>query len=259
MTTGSSISSQDLEQFFRDCYPLIPIPSLTAKTAIMTAPLPIDELGRFFADLDFRLEIERKTKLQSDLQLASEFSVFQFIEADENKLSDILAMLLDPQGTHGQQNLFLKSFVAKLKLNSEPSLQDAKVVREAITDTLSRNRRIDILVKTKGFVLAIENKVDSGEQQDQLKDYHEHLKNLPQKNYCLVFLTPEKRESISIPDQTATTLRSERMLIQWTYKEIIEWLEECRRWCEAEKTRHFLADFMQYIKTHLLRDQPEAE
>jgi hypothetical protein len=35
------------------------------------------------------------------MRLATGFNVFHLIEPDENKLSDILAGLLDPKGSHG--------------------------------------------------------------------------------------------------------------------------------------------------------------
>ena len=259
MKAKKSISSQDLACFFKDCAPVVPVADSKAKSSTRNRFPPSEELESFFSDLDFRLEIQRKTELQTNRYLAGKFSVFPFIEPDENKLSRILAMLLDPRGAHGQQELFLKLFVAGLKRNSETNLQNAKVVQEAITSNLSRNRRIDILVTTGIFALAIENKVESDEQEDQLKDYHEHLKKLNKEDYCLVFLTPARRELISIPDEMASTLRKKKNLIEMTYREIREWLEECRRWCEAEKMRQFLADFIQYVDLHLLRDKPEAE
>jgi PD-(D/E)XK nuclease superfamily len=211
-----------------------------------------EELERFFSDLGFRLEIQSRTKSQLDRHLASEFNIFEFIEPDENRLSDILAMLLNPQGAHGQKELFLKLFLVRLGRNSEPSLQDAQVVREALTHTISSFlRRIDILMTSERFVLALENKVDAREQRDQLKNYHEHIQML-QEDYCLIFLTPDGRKPESISSDTASKLRGEHKLFELSYtKDIRQWLEECRRWCEAEKIRCFLADFIHYINTNL--------
>jgi hypothetical protein len=42
-----------------------------------------------------------------DRKQATGFNVFDFIDPDENKLSDVLAWLLDPKGSHGQGDVFL--------------------------------------------------------------------------------------------------------------------------------------------------------
>jgi len=264
MKTGNPVSGQDLEQFFGGCEPRIAVSSIKRSVANAQPRVQPDELKGFFSDLDFRLEIENKSKNQLDRYLGSEFSVFKFIEPDENGLSDILAMLLDPRGDHGQQDLFLKRFIERLGRSSEPSMDDTKVVREALTHSIdSSRRRIDILVTSEHLALAVENKVDAGEQQEQLKDYHDHVGRLcqkDQKDYCLVFLTPSGRKAESIDEDDATKLRDEHKLFELSYKRDIRlWLEECRRWCEAENIRYFLADFICYIKTHRSFQQPEEE
>ena len=254
MKIGNSVSRQDLEQFFDECDPRIAVSAFTHNAAHTEARFQPEELKSFFSDLDFRVEIQSATKRQLDRRLASDFSAFGYIEPDENRLSDILAMLLDPRGAHGQQDLFLKLFMHRLLgRSSEPSLHEAKVIREALTHTISNYlRRVDILVATGGFALAIENKVDSGEQEDQLKAYHEHVQRLVGEDYCLVFLTPDGRKSRSVSEETATRLRCRKRLFELSYARIRDWLQECRRWCEAEKIRYFLADFIHYIETHPL-------
>src|SRR5437867_1153829 len=121
MNPGTSIARQDLEQFFQECEPRVPVPSIKHSTVSARPRVQLDELKGFFSDLDFRLEIQNKSKSQLDRHLASEFSVFKFIDIDENKLSDILVMLLDPRGVHGQQDLFLKLFIDRLGRVSEPN------------------------------------------------------------------------------------------------------------------------------------------
>jgi len=43
-------------------------------------------------------------------KLAPRFNCFDFINPDENKLSEVLAELLDPKGTHAQGDVFLRLF-----------------------------------------------------------------------------------------------------------------------------------------------------
>src|SRR5260370_18889236 len=253
MKPGTSIARQDLEQFFDECEPCVAISSNKLNAVNARPCVQPDELKRFFSDLDFRLEIQIKSKSQLDRHLAREFSVFKFIDPDENGLSDILKMLLDPRGAHGQQDLFLKLFIDRLCRSSERNMENTKVVREALTHAIgSFLRRIDILITSNHVTLAVENKVDAGEQPDQLKDYHDHIQKLPHKDYCLVFLTRDGREPESIPKDVATKLRDEHKLFELSYeKDIRQWLEEYPPWCEAENIRYFLADFIYYINTRL--------
>src|SRR5438552_13644505 len=111
MRIGNSISRQDLEQFFDECDPRIAVSGFTHNATHTEVRFQPEELKPFFSDLDFRLEIQNKSKSQLDRHLASEFSVFKFIDPDEAGLSDILKMLLDPLGAHGHQDLFLKLFI----------------------------------------------------------------------------------------------------------------------------------------------------
>ena len=259
LTPSDPISPQDLDRFFEECDSRVATSDHNAAND--QALLQREELEIFFSNLDFRLEIQSATQRQLDRHLAGQFNVFEFIEPDENRLSAILAMLLNPRGAHGQQGLFLKLFLARLGRGSEPGLDDARVVREALTHTItSFLRRIDILVTTGSLTLAVENKVNSAEQEYQLRDYHEHIQGLGQKDYCLVFLTPDGRKATSIPEETASKLRSEHRLLELSYSnDLHAWLEECRRWCEADRIRHFLANFIRYIEDHISVNQAEEE
>lgn len=155
------------------------------------------ELDQFFANAGHRVKQAEKDQQRVDIKHATRFNVFDLIEPDENKLSDILADLLDPSGTHGQKDLFLQLLFKQLGVPVEDTFTKvAKVKREAPTHGIQKyRRRIDVLVEA-GALLAIENKVDSLEQRDQIKDYLEHLQYCTQGNKIrsvLIYLTPDKR------------------------------------------------------------------
>ncbi len=95
---------------------------------------------------------------------ATQFTIFKFLEVDENLLSDMLAFLLDPAEAYGQQEQFLQLFVRRLGRTHGALIRQAHVAREALTYSISKQlRRIDVLVTAPGLVIAIENKVDAGE------------------------------------------------------------------------------------------------
>src|SRR4051812_36234492 len=98
-------------------------------------------------------------------RLAPDFNVFDFIAPDELRLSAILAWLLDPAGSHGQGALFLAEFLREIGLPwLDEDLALARVAVEAGTDV---GRRIDVLVRLPGAVLAIENKPFAADQPRQ--------------------------------------------------------------------------------------------
>lgn len=217
------------------------------------------ELEQFFADVGYRVELAEKMQQCLDHKLATKFNIFNLIEPDENKLSDILADLLDPKGTHGQGDLFLRRLFEQLGIVETGKLgEDAIVQREALTDKISNHlRRIDLLVRA-GVLLAIENKVDSFEQTDQVKDYLEYLCQCAKEKAIqtvLIYLTPNGRKPKSLALPALEELQKSNKLHCWSYQvELRAWLEACRRDCEAERIRHFLSDFIAYIESDLKRE-----
>lgn len=202
-----------------------------------------------------------------DKRHATGFNVFDLIEPDENKLSDILACLLDPKGNHGQGDLFLRLLFKQVGLGSDAKLtKNGKVQREAPTHgILKYRRRMDVLVEA-GALLAIENKVDSLEQPEQVKDYLAHLDKCTrggQVQSTLIYLTPDGRSPQSLDPVALRQQQLNGRLHCWSYhNELRAWLEECRERCEARRIGDFISDFVAYIESVLERisenDQDKA-
>jgi hypothetical protein len=254
----------ELDQFFSDISNRID-PAVTNSPQDSSHPIvSLSEVHQFLSDVSRLLERQRRR----DRRLASNFNVFDLIEPDENKLSDVLAFLLDPHGGHGQGDLFLRTLLKRLELTSDSKLtKDAVVQREAPTHGILKwRRRIDVLAEA-GVLLAIENKVDSMEQSDQIRDYLKHL------NHCarggtvrsaLIYLTPDGRSPESLRPSVLKWHQANRRVHCWSYLvEILAWLRDCRRKSEAERIRQFLSDFIAYIESALKRDsvndQDEAD
>jgi hypothetical protein len=142
--------------------------------------------------------------------LESKLSSFNIFEAvgmtrQEIRHSYFLAFLLNPSEAHYFGDLFLKRFLitALCSLESYPisavevdiaNLEDAEVRREY--------KNIDILIysPTEKIVVAIENKVDSGEHDNQLERYRDIISaEFPGFRRFLIYLTKEG-DSPSIPD-----------------------------------------------------------
>jgi len=200
---------------------------------------------------------------------------------DENKLSDIIALLIDPNGAHGQGKVFLEKFLKEIlkqikKQTSNPQLQDINtllsckisVSRESFTTQIeNQNRRIDLTVEFKNpkndkevvFVVGIENKPWAGEQENQLEDYREHLDKISGNDYLLIYLSGLKREAESIKPETKEKLKQKGKFLETNYyKLLIPWLKECIKECEADKVRWFLKDFVNWIENNF-KEEVEDE
>ena len=101
-TTSHLVNQRELRKFFAD------IGSRTAQDGASSQLQDWKHLKRFFSAVGSRVAIAEKKQRQRDRKEATRFNVFDLIEPDENKLSDVLADLLDPKGNHGQGDLFLR-------------------------------------------------------------------------------------------------------------------------------------------------------
>jgi len=208
-------------------------------------------IERYFLDLNFRIENFNSTRKRMDVYLSSDFNVFELINPDENKLSDIISDLLDSSGTHAQGDLFLREFLTVANIK-KTNTSNYKVVREdATTYICHSNRRIDITIDMATCGIGIENKPWALDQEDQVRDYQEHLNRKYNGNFVLVYMSGDGSDPTSIEEEFKKHLLNQKKLIIFKYPdELIKWLRRCKKECESEKYRWFLRDFIQYVETH---------
>lgn len=216
-------------------------------------------LETFFREFDGVLRTSQKTEAERVRFHAPEFNVFDFITPSENILSDILAFLIDPDGSHGQSTSFLNILIARAGVHPPSPSQRVFVARESLTYTIANHRRrIDLLVTFPEFLLGIETKKYTGEGKNQIAEYCDHLCRASSDRYCLIFLTPTGQESVSINKERAAKLIQTGRLLTWCWEhDILDWLAECLTVCQAPKIQHFLKDFQSYIRTYLATNPPE--
>ena len=162
------------------------------------------------------------------------FNVFTTLlgENDEVRLhTRFLHCLLDPKGCHDCGSLFLDIFLAMLKEN--PGLNDSDelipVEIPEVDEEWSIGKevpcpphgQIDLLIKRARFKIAIENKINAGEQNRQLAGYYEFLRKRPADTAWLFYLTKDGKKSVT--HEGAPYVR-----ISYA-NHILPWLEECLR------------------------------
>jgi len=224
-------------------------------------------LARFFPSLRQELHTFREQKRDSDIYLASDFNVFDFIDPDENTLSDILKVLLDPRGPHGQGVLFLEQFLAHASVPTELHLAGARIFREDATSYIYNPwRRIDITLDLSldsgghqhDFGIGIENKPWAGDQHQQVPDYIEHFRKRYGDYFLLIYLSGSDLPPSSLPEDKRTQLERLNQFRFLTYRtELRTWLMTTCKLCKADKVRGFLEDFISYIEASFRFRPPE--
>ena len=214
----------------------------------------------FFSVLKEKLKSYRAVKRHLDRFLSTDFNIFAWIKPDEKHLSNVIANLLNPASSHGQQGVFLDAFLRRIGKDDLCNRQPHQVTCEAPTDYIDQDRKIDILVDFGDFGLGIENKPWpwSKDLEDQLKDYCRHLKmKYGDRRFCVVYLTilGDNPSENSIRAKMRKNLEQNGQLFCVSYRpntyrpNILEWLRECCQLCESDKFREFLRDFTTYIPT----------
>lgn len=207
-----------------------------------------DFLGRIHAHHEALIQ----ARLAYADRLALGFSPFQFIQPDEMRLSEIIAWMLNPKGSHGQGARFLEALLSQIGIAWDTqSCINATVQTEESTHAL---RRIDILVKSNGRALAIENKPWADDQDKQVFDYLAYLDDLFPARHCLIYLSSDGSDPSdkSIPSREAKQRRNNRQLLTMGYKDLLPWIATCKSECRADRVTVFLDEFALYIQQHFL-------
>lgn len=130
-----------------------------------------------------------------------EANIFKITNMADKEIvhSDMLAWLFNPYENHNLNDKILKEILM------QPFKKDAEYISLLLLDysdlevyreyTVDNGRRIDILMESKNnkVIFIIENKIWSGEGDNQLEDYKNYIdEKYSDYNRIFLFLTPEK-------------------------------------------------------------------
>lgn len=162
-----------------------------------------------------------------------QFCIFEAINLQryENYNSNLLAKFLQINiENEGSKLSFVKDFLMYLHnefkwdygLNSieEINHSDIKIKREEYAES----RRIDLFISyKKDFAIIIENKIDAGEQDNQLEDYYNNKKKDNYKNLYMIFLTTSGYEPYTLSEKSKNELGNNFQTLK--HSNIALWLE----------------------------------
>jgi hypothetical protein len=167
----------------------------TTETAIVSEANARKALEAFITD---------NPELESLEGLLAQFNIFEALGAVRHEVrhSDFLAYLLNPQENHGLGDAFIKRLLQKSIAAVERTDLPVTLIDldfwDLDTATIQREwQRIDIFLRDElhQFSVIIENKIDTGEHNDQLSRYYERVqREFPNDRILALYLTKEGDE-----------------------------------------------------------------
>lgn len=192
------------------------------------------------------------------------FSILS-IERYELKHSALIANLLDPKGSHGCGDAFLRAFF-EIALKGTAYPFEKCTLPHSYTEYYTgpiagdTGGRIDILVKSSHYGLIIENKIYAGDQDKQLTRYDNYGKEtFGADGYLLVYLTLYGCDASK--ESTATKSAEEVGYLRLSYaKDILLWLKECVRLADNKPlVRESLNQYIRTIKQLTYQDMNQED
>ena len=161
------------------------------------------------------------------------FNVFRILKLESSEVrmhSAFIAELLNPKGSHGQKDVFLKLFIKSFCFKGaeiDTGSCSVEIEKHAgfISEDKTEGGRIDIFISDKyNNHIIVENKIYAGDQFNQLVRYHKHSEHAN-----ILYLTLNG----DVPSKNSYgTLIDGEHFKRISYKnDVIEWLEECRKEC----------------------------
>lgn len=195
-------------------------------------------------------EVRAKARRRA-LHEAPRFNIFQLLgpvvtRSEVTTHSALLASLLDPGGTHGQDSLFLRTFFDYCvdKFDEFPIPEPDTGHWEVQTEVFSHLGRLDVVVRNPaiGYLCLIENKIDALEQPDQLRRYREWMGHRKHEYpfQALVYLTLSGYAAFTADDQP---------YFQLSYREdVAGWLDTCLPEIQAPAVREVVKQYRDLVK-----------
>lgn len=198
----------------------------------------MDQLQKLLNEIRILTDINKKLRKEKFAK-GEAFNLFSELgmASDEVHLHSVfLAMLLNPQASHGQRDKFLIPFVTLLNekspnllpLNMDTSKANAYVEKDIGPIQGEHGGRLDIYITDKSECrIIIENKIYAGDQPKQLKRYWNFAQEKSVGNanmYRIAYLTLDGHE----PSIDSICGLDQEDYICLSYKtDILPWLEQC--------------------------------
>ncbi len=202
---------------------------------------------------DFLLDIDC---LEALSKWSEKFNLFDVLKISRTEIrhSNMLAWFLTPDENHGFGDKILKGFVQYvIKNNSDDEDVFSTLLMDYHDFIIQREwHNIDLIAisEESKFILCIENKIDSGEHDDQLNRYRKIIEEHYSKyKKYYIFLSPNGLES-SDPEYW----------IPMSYQDVLEIIEKNKSQLEVSTDIQILVEnYIEIIKRDILKDEELAK
>lgn len=176
------------------------------------------------------------------------FNIFTVMGMESNEVkthSAIIGELLNPEGSHGFDDMFLMIFINQINIGLKLETKNSKSKIEEsigrINNDLTEGGRVDILVyDNENNAFVIENKIYAGEQINQIGRYNKAFPNAP-----ILFLTLFGDK----PKSSGELVENIDYFIFSYEVHILKWLEEClKETVKHPMLREVLSHYINLIK-----------
>lgn len=149
------------------------------------------------------------------------FSILNMERLEVKTHSAFIYELLNPQGSHNQNKVFLKLFVEKVLKIKEVDYKNIVVEREKI---IGKYGRLDLSIENDDILIIIELKIDADDQNEQLKRYENYAKTKGKK-YKIFYLNLDGYEASE--ESTGNGDQKVNYKIISFKSHILKWIEIC--------------------------------
>lgn len=192
--------------------------------------------------------------LEKKKEITPNFNLVNLISPKELQLSKIIAEFLNPNGSHEQGDLFLKTFIKKFYKKIKFPYRNITVQLEVAEHV---EGQIDIIIDFDNkFGIAIENKPFAEDQDKQIMRYVEYLETKYSNNYLMIYLSSlgQKPSNKSISQREIKRIGSKFSIL--SYLNIKDWLKDCSETIELKKSlrlNNLVKELIEYINLEFLQ------
>ena len=177
----------------------------------------------FFEEIK-KFQEEQKKQKQRGLNDYNMVNVVRKENAEVGMHSNVIYSLIDPNGLHYQDDLFLNLFI-KVVLNIDS--KDFGILKSVeAEESTDMNRRIDFTIKSSNYYIGIEMKIDASDLDEQISHYYDDLaakaNNDNIENVVIYYLTKDGKEA---SPNSHKGIDYEKISFE---KHILDWIEKCQ-------------------------------
>ncbi|MCG3709198.1 PD-(D/E)XK nuclease family protein [Aliarcobacter butzleri] len=176
----------------------------------------------FFEKIKLFKEEQKKQK-QRGLNDYNMVNVVRKENAEVGMHSNIIYSLIDPNGLHYQDELFLQIFIkGVLEINNFGDILSVQA-----EESTNENRRVDFTIKSSNYYIGIEMKIDAVDLENQISHYYDDLKEKASKDLnqeVIIYYLTKNGKDASFHSHREIEYRK----ISFE-KHILTWIENCQK------------------------------